>query len=325
MTGVPRLFVSYSHDSPDHTSLVRTFAHFLRAEVGLDVHLDQWYDDVRRDWSLWAVEHLRKADFILVVASPGYRSRADGEAPPDVGRGAQFEAAIIRDDLTRDLRRATERVLPVVLPGRSVEDIPTFLTAYAATRYHVPEFTRAGVESLLDAITGRGAHPLPERGEWLGHRVERAVPAFPTQRTVLLASSLSLLTRSPDVSIGRATMDDHHLGDSVLLRPSLVTGHVAGFVEFDLGRAYRRLRSVVGVPDDAAETALVGRFRVLLDGEPQPEVRAGFGRSAVVDVDVTDVRRLRLEMDRPSDGGPPRPWRARPPTELAWGDPTLFA
>ena len=77
----PRVSVSYSHDSPQHTELVRQFSTFLREVAGVDAHLDQWYDDGRRDWSLWAIDHLAKADFILVIASPAYKWRADGHAP----------------------------------------------------------------------------------------------------------------------------------------------------------------------------------------------------------------------------------------------------
>ncbi len=159
-----RVFISYSHDSAGHKEQVRRFATFLREDVGLDVHIDAWYDDDRRDWSAWAIEQLRKADFILVVASPDYRRRADGEAEPDEGRGAQFEAAIIRDILTRDLKGQTRRVLPVVLPGRSVDDIPTFLCAYSTTHYIVPEFTWAGVEELLIAFGGTARFQLPVLG-----------------------------------------------------------------------------------------------------------------------------------------------------------------
>ncbi|MFD1046604.1 SEFIR domain-containing protein [Kibdelosporangium lantanae] len=78
----PRVFVTYSHDSADHKDQVLRFATFLRTRIGLDVRLDQWYDNSRRDWSLWAIEHLRDADFVLVIASPDYKRRADGAAPP---------------------------------------------------------------------------------------------------------------------------------------------------------------------------------------------------------------------------------------------------
>ncbi|MEC3980488.1 SEFIR domain-containing protein [Amycolatopsis sp. H20-H5] len=104
----PRVFITYSHESEQHKKLVREFATFLRTEVGVDAHLDQWADDGRRDWSLWAIEQLTEADFVLVIASPDYKRRAEGRAAPAEGRGAQFEAAMIRDNITQDLPRTAK-------------------------------------------------------------------------------------------------------------------------------------------------------------------------------------------------------------------------
>jgi hypothetical protein len=165
----PRVFVTYSHDSEEHKSLVREFCTVLRRDAGVDVHLDQWDDDGRVDWSLWAMEQIREADFILAIASPAYRVRAEGLAPADEGRGAQFEAALLRDGLTRDLVEQTGRILPVVLPGRSVKEIPSFLRPYSTTHYLVDELTVAGVEGLLAALNNVAKHPKPERGTFAGN------------------------------------------------------------------------------------------------------------------------------------------------------------
>lgn len=328
----PRVFVTYAHESWAHKEQVREFATFLRSEIGLDVHLDQWYDARRHDWSAWAVDQLARADFILVIASPEYRRRADGAAPPDVGRGSQFEAAIIRDNLTKNLRKETERVLPVVLPGRSVDDIPTFLNGHSTTRFHVEEFTRAGVAKLLAAITGHGQYPMPERGPWPGPAGDELPkpPRSPAKGTVLLATGLRWLRRSSDVRSGSAKIDNTHYGDSIVLRPTLFTPDARGSVEFDISRRYRRLTSVVGVLDDATEADQVGYFRVYLDGSPGPEISAAIGRPGEVDIDVTGVLRLRLEMYRSDTVNSPlmsgvllTGGRSSRLPELAWGNPTL--
>jgi hypothetical protein len=330
----PRVFVTYAHDSPDHKAMVREFATFLRARIGLDVHLDQWDDNRRRDWSAWAIDHLTNADYILVIASPAYKRRADGTAPADEGRGSQFEVSIIRDHLTRNLRRETERVLPVVLPGRTVEDIPTFLNAYSTTRFHVAEFTEAGVSDLVAAITGNGQYPTPERGVWRGGAgpapAASESPLGGARPRVLLANGLRWLDRSSDVHPGGASIDGVHYGDSIVLRPTSGTAEARGFVEVDLGRTYQRLTAVAGVLDDAAQAYQVGHFLVRVDGSLRQESRAAFGKSRIVEVDVTGARRLRLEMYRPGTPAATQPYRSatagdgstRLP-ELAWGNPTL--
>ncbi|WP_329047038.1 NPCBM/NEW2 domain-containing protein [Amycolatopsis sp. NBC_01488] len=317
---VPRVFVTYAHDTPEHKAQVEKFATFLRGVIGLDVHLDSWYDNVRRDWSLWATQHLSEADFILVIASAEYKRRADGTAMPHEGRGSQFEAAIIRDNLTRDLRRETERVLPVVLPGRSIDEIPAFLNAHSTARYHVGEFTEAGVADLLAAITGQGQYPMPRRGVWLGGARE--------PRPVL-AAELPWTCASQGVRRGAASIDDVRYEHSIVLRPTTPTATGPGFVELDLGGHYQRFTTVAGVLDDARDPFQVGHFRVLLDGKPRSEHAVAVGKPATIDLDVTGARVLRLEMSRPGvSASPVRSAavvvnrRGRPP-ELGLGDPTV--
>ncbi|WP_370949038.1 SEFIR domain-containing protein [Amycolatopsis sp. cg5] len=309
----PRVFVTYSHDSPEHKEKVRLFAHFLRTVIGLDVRLDQWDDGPRRDWSLWAIDHLTEADFVLVIASPEYKRRADGLAPPDKGRGAQFEAAMIRNNLTRNLAEETERFLPVVFPGRSLDDIPTFLNPYSTTRFRVNEFTRDGVAGLLAAITGRPEFPMPERGAWQDE--DRLAE-------VSLAHGLPWVSSSAQVRVGAASVNGVRYEDSIVFRPKKTGTDPLGFVEIELGVAYRRLTAVAGVLDDAAEPFQVGHFRICLDGVPRPEITVALGKSASIDLDVTGALKLRLEMYRPGPFGDRGPAATRLP-ELAWGDPTL--
>lgn len=160
----PRVFITYAHDSAEHVDLVLRFATLLRRDAGVDVHLDQWYDDGPRDWSSWAGEQIREADFIIAIASPAYKLRTDGLAPPNEGRNVQYEAALIRDNLTRDLAEQTRRILLAVLPGRSVDELPAFLRPHTTTHYIVDELTVEGVEHLLAALRGVARVPLPERG-----------------------------------------------------------------------------------------------------------------------------------------------------------------
>lgn len=308
----PRVFISYAHDSPEHKDLVRRFATFLHGRIGLDVRLDQWDDNKRRDWSLWAIEQLVAADFILVVASPDYQRRADGMAPPEEGRGSHFETSIIRDRMTKNLRSETERILPVVLPGRAVDEIPTFLNGHSTTRFEIKEFTEAAVAELLAAITGEGRYTPPERGQWRADGPPEPVP---------LATGLRWVASSPDVRAGSAWIGGVRYDDCVLLRPTS-PAEPGGFVEVDLGGRYESLTAVVGVPDDAVEPFQVGHFKVLVDGRPHGEYQATLGTAARVEVNVTGAGRLRLEMHRPGTTSTAGRRSTRLP-ELAWADPTL--
>ncbi|MGH4023477.1 MAG: SEFIR domain-containing protein [Pseudonocardiaceae bacterium] len=121
-----RVFISYAHDDAEHEDRVRRFWLFLRAN-GIDAVLDKPAAERRQDWSQWMLDQVHQARFVLVVASPAYREHAEGQAPPDEGRGERWEAALIRQEVYADREAALERFLPVVLPGSASADIPIWL------------------------------------------------------------------------------------------------------------------------------------------------------------------------------------------------------
>jgi hypothetical protein len=79
-------------------------------------------------------------------------------------RGAQSEAALLRERLHAERPTWTRKLLPVVLPGGSADHIPQFLQPHSASHYIVSEFSPAGIEELLRTITGQPSHPMPDLG-----------------------------------------------------------------------------------------------------------------------------------------------------------------
>lgn len=310
----PRVFVSYAHDSPDHKAQVDRFATFLKQRIRLDVHWDQQADGPRIDWSLWATGQLT-ADFVIVVASPAYKRRAEGTESPGVGHGSKFEAARIRDRLTKDIDGETARILPVVLPGGSVDDIPDWLNPHSTTRFEIDEISSEGLAPLLAAING--------------HNPNRPHAPMPCQGgPVRVANGMPWRSHGSGVRVGSASIGGVRYDDSIVLRPPSADPH--GFVEIDLDGAYERMRSAVGVLDDAVEPFQVGLFRVLVDGQVRAERTVTLGRAAETEANLTGARILRLEMSRPGAGVTPMASRTWPddhrpgrPPELAWGDPTV--
>jgi hypothetical protein len=157
-----RVFISYAHDDATHEDLVRDFWWFLRRN-GVDAHADLVAED-RHDWAEWMVQQIRDAGRVLVVASPAYARRAEGDAHPDEGRGVQWEAGLIRDLMYSDQKAGLRWVLPVVLPGCSPNDIPLWLRPASAVHYRVSEFTVSGAERLLRVLTGQPLETEPPLG-----------------------------------------------------------------------------------------------------------------------------------------------------------------
>lgn len=146
-----RVFVSYARQSTWHCRQVHEFCGFLQT-LDLDIRLDEFAGGDRRDWSLWSIREILAADFVLVVASADYRRRAEGVLPAGAGDGVAGEAAFLRDRLAYDRQTWQRRILPVVLPGGRVDEIPLFLSPYSSSRYEVTAFTRDGAAALLRVL-----------------------------------------------------------------------------------------------------------------------------------------------------------------------------
>ncbi|WP_153030360.1 SEFIR domain-containing protein [Amycolatopsis sp. YIM 10] len=160
----PPVFVSYTHDSEYHCRRVEDFASFL-AGKGIEPIIDVWANVRRKDWYAWMLTGLEVSSHVIVIASEGYRRMGDGTGPADRNRGGQWEAALLRDFLQGDRPGWTAKILPVILPGQHIDGIPRFLQPYAADHYVVTEFTEAGAEQLLRAITEQPGHVPPPLGQ----------------------------------------------------------------------------------------------------------------------------------------------------------------
>jgi len=148
----PQVFVSYAHDSQPHKRRVRRLCELL-AESGVDVRADCLATDERRDWQVWATTQILEADFVVIVASPACLRVGDGAVSSGTHAGLQSEMRTLRELYHRDPDAWTRKMLPVVLPGRSVNEIPLFLQPYTADHFIVPSMTPAGAKDLLRVIT----------------------------------------------------------------------------------------------------------------------------------------------------------------------------
>jgi hypothetical protein len=157
----PKVFVSYAHESDEHKAQVLAFATFLR-EAGIEAVLDLWSAAARQDWYAWALREMAEADFVLVVASERYRRTGDGSGPNAEHRGVQSEAALLRELVYADRATWLPKMLPVLLPGHTVDQIPLFLQPHTASRFEVRSLDAAGAEELLRVVHRQPGHVAPE-------------------------------------------------------------------------------------------------------------------------------------------------------------------
>jgi len=79
----PRVFISYSHDSPEHAERVRGLGASLSRD-GCECRIDV-YKDTDEDWPLWMTRELQEADFILCVVTEVYGRRFSDKEFPNQG------------------------------------------------------------------------------------------------------------------------------------------------------------------------------------------------------------------------------------------------
>ena len=180
VAGSVRVFISYAQDGAEHEDRVRELWVFLRSQ-GIDARLDLPARERRQDWPVWMLREVRAARFVLVVASPAYKRRAEGDAAPGEGRGVQWEAALIREEVYADREAALEKFLPVVLPGCSVGDISVWLGPNTTTHYAVTACTVAGAEKLLRCLLDQPFETEPPIG---------TVPTLPPREVFATTPSL---------------------------------------------------------------------------------------------------------------------------------------
>jgi hypothetical protein len=156
------VFISYSHDTPEHSQRVLQLANALW-DQGVEVELDEFQVRPPHGWPHWCEEQLRpgKAAFVLVICTETYRQRVEVRTPADEGRGVFWEGSIINSYLYDD--KSNKRFIPVLLPGATEDDIPRPLRVY--TRYQLKAFdlNDAGYLALYRELTSQPGVMKPDK------------------------------------------------------------------------------------------------------------------------------------------------------------------
>ncbi|WP_397454755.1 toll/interleukin-1 receptor domain-containing protein [Pseudomonas lurida] len=116
----PKVFISYSWDSPEHRQWVAFLAAHLRAQ-GIDIILDQWHVRGGEDLAAFMDRSIREADRVLVICSEGYVERATQRRG-----GVGFEHMIVTGALMQNM--GTVKFIPIVRQATDQIVIPAELS-----------------------------------------------------------------------------------------------------------------------------------------------------------------------------------------------------
>jgi hypothetical protein len=164
---MPRVFISYSHDSDDHKARVHELAKRLTRESGLTVILDRDTGPGGPDegWPAWSERQVREADRVLVACSEIYARRYEGnDDDTDRGKGTVIETRAVQQFLY-DSKGQNARFRVVLFDPSDADHIPHQLRGYqyftaveSASYDELVAWVRGGVKDT-DA-------PIPEGPVW---------------------------------------------------------------------------------------------------------------------------------------------------------------
>ena len=146
-TAVPRVFISYSHDSERHKHSVYELAQRLRGD-GVDCWIDQFESSPSQGFPRWMQVQIERSDFVLLVCTAAYRRRFDGLEEAGKGLGVNFEGHLILQELY-DAATHNLKFIPIIFPDASQTDIPKVLRG--SMWYQLP----SEYESLYRRITNQ--------------------------------------------------------------------------------------------------------------------------------------------------------------------------
>jgi len=89
----PRVFISYTHSTPQHMQWVEALGTFLR-DNGVDARVDLWHLRHGMDLPQFMTNELLLADRVIIVSDKNYAEKADGRLG-----GAGWETMIVQGDM----------------------------------------------------------------------------------------------------------------------------------------------------------------------------------------------------------------------------------
>jgi tetratricopeptide (TPR) repeat protein len=218
----PKVFISYSHDSPEHTDRVLELSDHLRSD-GIDCILDQYEYSPPEGFPRWMDRHIRDADYVLMICTPTYFRRVMGEEEAGKGHGVAWESTLIYQYIYNEGTSNT-RFIPVLLEGAPASAIPI---PWQGVKYYRPD-TKDGYEELYRRLTGQPWTPKPALGTWrkmpLRARTQDFVAQMPDEYPLEVIENVPY-ARNPYFTGRETVLHDLHEALSKGSATALTQGH----------------------------------------------------------------------------------------------------
>ena len=170
-----KIFISYSHDSPEHRKSVLNLSDRLRTQ-NIDAYVDQYTEHKPpKSWPVWMQHRIEEADYVLIVCTDTYKRRFESKERKGVGKGAKWEGAIITLEMYHEERDSDDeesRFIPIVLSSTDNACIPRILGGTTCYDLSLPD----GFPAVLKRLKGIPTAKMPPLGQTDGTPLTTAEP-----------------------------------------------------------------------------------------------------------------------------------------------------
>ncbi len=146
---MPRVFISYTHDTPEHLDRVWNLSERLRND-GIDCRIDQHEESPAEGWPAWCSNQIEQSNFVLVLCSETYLLRYKRREEPGKGLGGTWEGVVITHELY-NAQGKNRKFIPIVFRDEDRAFIPIELQG--PTNYNPS--TDDGYDLLFRRVTAQ--------------------------------------------------------------------------------------------------------------------------------------------------------------------------
>ena len=238
---IPKAFISYSHDTPEHKQWVLNLATKLRAS-GIDAVLDLWELKPGDDLPSFMERNLVSAHKVLMICTEKYVQKANAGTG-----GVGYEKMIVTADLAASIE--SSKVVPIIRQS-GTRLVPTFLRTKLFIDLSDSEQQEFGLDELIRTLHSAPLYVKPEVGGRPDFQVPMPPPITGDPLLVVMKIIISVYDNKPTMDFIDKFEIVHYAQQSGMSRLYLETilddmrklkllaGEGAYFKLTELGRAY---------------------------------------------------------------------------------------
>jgi len=168
------VFISYSHDSPEHIRAVLDLSNRLRAD-GVDAALDQYETSPPEGWPRWMDKKIRESKYVVLVCTETYYKRVMNQEKEGVGHGVLWESNLVYQQLY-DAGSVNTKFVPVILRSADKRFVPDPLRGSTIHSLNTPD----GYDKVYAQLTDTALVPKPPLGKRRAPLPPKPVKTDPT-------------------------------------------------------------------------------------------------------------------------------------------------